>query len=174
MIKSFILLATIAFSISFSASAFASETFETRCKKNDCFKSGWITKGESYTLNTVCKQGDCTKFGWSSKANDGSTYAVTCMAGGCFKEGWDSVQLDWGWHFDDQVTCKASSTGKTTDCLKYGWNVTTGYDMMGGSVTCHQNDCSKYGGYSVWRGRDSHTSCYKGDCYAKGWTLIID
>jgi hypothetical protein len=57
--------------------------------------------------------------------------------------------------------------------LQYGWKVRTGYDLMGGNVVCNNNDCSRYGGKSFWRGRPSQTTCYAGNCYKYGWTLYV-
>ena len=148
----------------------ATDVLETSCYKRDCFKHGWMTTSDigEYWLKTSCKQGDCARYGWSSVANDGSTYDVTCLEGGCFVNGWESVQKVNGVKLLDSVKCKESS------CLKKGWRVTTGYDLMGGNVTCNYSDCSRYGGTSVWRGRPSHTRCYQKNCYHRGWSLFID
>lgn len=161
-------ISAILLSLLLSLQVYAADKFETYCKQGDCFRHGWLTTGDSYSLDTVCKNNDCSQYGWSSLANDQSTYDVTCKKGGCFVTGWHSSQLVDGVKLDDEVSCKSGQ------CLVYGWTVQTGYDLMGGDVTCHQNDCSKYGGYSFWRGRDSHTSCYHGDCYHYGWSLYID
>jgi hypothetical protein len=152
-----------------SLETLAVTTFETTCKQDDCFRFGWITTGpDYYRLDTVCKNFDCNEYGWTSLANDFSTYEVVCKKRSCFNEGWNSLQRVNAWTFEDEVTCKDQQ------CLISGWTVKTGYDLMGGNATCHQDDCSKYGGYSFWRGRDSHTSCYQGDCYHKGWRLYIE
>lgn len=161
------ILITLALFIS-SHSFAATKIYETICKKQDCFKYGWITTSDAgYEMNTVCKNRDCTKFGWHSEANDQSRYDVVCRAGGCFEDGWHSVQSVGGDNLYDDVFCKFGS------CLTYGWTVRTGYDLMGGDVTCNKNNCSKFGGRSFWRGRPSETICYRGDCYKYGWTLNI-
>ena len=150
--------------------ALAGDVYETSCHRSDCFKSGWTTVSvdRSYSLETSCKKHDCARFGWFSVANDGSTYDVTCLADGCFTAGWQSEQKTDGSTLLDAVTCKGSG------CLIEGWTVTTGYDLMGGSVTCHSSDCARFGGTSFWRGRPSHTVCYDQDCYHEGWTLFIE
>lgn len=159
----FILLALAISSFSFAST----KTYETVCKNSDCFTSGWITTGPDYFLDTVCKQNDCSTYGWHSIANDKSTYDIKCKSGGCFKEGWSSVQIVNGLVLLDKVTCKSEG------CLVGGWTVKTGYDYSGGNVTCHENDCSRFGGMAKWRGKESSTECYNQNCYSEGWTLNI-
>ncbi len=141
--------------------------FETVCKDGNCFKNGWMTTSKGYSMETRCKRGDCPRFGWSSRANDQSTYDVNCRTGGCFKSGWSSTQVIKGKLYFDDVLCKNGS------CLQYGWVVRTGYDFLGGNVVCNNNDCSKFGGTSIWRGRPSRTACYSSSCYTNGWTLFV-
>lgn len=162
MKKMFILLGTL-----FCLQAFAVDQYETRCKQGDCFRYGWVTTGPDYSLDTVCKNSDCTRYGWHSVTNDQSTYDVVCCDESCFQKGWASVQEIGTLHLEDEVTCKSNQ------CLTHGWTVKTGYDFFGGEVTCHDGDCSKFGGSSVWRGRPSSTACYSQDCYHLGWTLLI-
>lgn len=143
------------------------QKFETACKNQDCFRNGWITTAPHYVLDTNCKNQDCKKLGWNSVANDHSTYEVTCRQGGCFQDGWASTQNLKGNVYYDDVLCRNSN------CLTNGWTVRTGYDVLGGDVVCNNNDCSKFGGESFWRGRPSRTVCYEADCYHKGWTLLV-
>jgi hypothetical protein len=142
-------------------------TYETVCNNHDCFKNGWVTTSKSYVMKTQCTNNDCTKYGWFSLTNNKSTYNVKCRAGGCFNDGWMSAQVIKGRIYYDDAFCKHSS------CLTYGWNVKTGYDLLGGNVVCNNNDCAKYGGRSFWRGRPSRTVCYANDCYRNGWTLYV-
>ena len=118
-------------------------------------------------LDTQCNKNDCKKYGWYSVANDNSTFNISCRESGCFKGGWYSTQEVSGIEYNDIVTCIKG------DCLANGWNVMTGYDMMGGNVRCFGSDCSKYGGTSYWRGRPSYTVCYETDCYHKGWDWCV-
>lgn len=143
-------------------------TFETRCRFKDCFREGWTTTigKNNYKLECYCKDNDCINKGWSSSDSLGSYYDVICQPGGCTKEGWYSREFDNGVYRFDYVTCKYA------DCLKYGWTIKSSYDA-GGEVTCFENDCSRFGGFSFWRGRRSRTLCYGHDCYKNGWSLEI-
>ena len=82
-------------------------------------------------------------------------------------EGWASEESIGKEHYFDNVACR------NFDCLKNGWTVRTGYDFFGGNVVCNLNDCSKFGGESLWRGRPARTQCYANDCYKNGWTLTV-
>jgi hypothetical protein len=157
----------------FGLSLFASvalaqtRTYETTCRQGDCFKYGWVTQSKSYVLDTHCKDQNCTRYGWYSRANDKSTYDVSCRGMGCFIDGWTSKQVIKGRVYYDEATCRQSS------CLKYGWTIKTGYDLLGGNVVCNKNDCSRYGGKAYWRGRPSRTKCYGNECYKYGWSLYV-
>ncbi len=161
--KALLSLAIFISSVSFAAT----QKFETICKQRDCFKYGWTTKSQNYVLDTNCKGHNCRQFGWASIAKDHSTYDVNCIDGACFKNGWTSVQNDRGLVLYDIAFCRNSN------CLERGWVVSTGYDLMGGNVNCNHDNCSEFGGTSVWRGHPSKTTCYNQDCYHEGWTLEV-
>jgi len=147
----------------------ASKKYSISCKGDDCFTDGWFMQevGGVYFLNNNCKSGDCENLGWSSVDSKGDTFDVTCLPGGCFYEGWKSVNKTGNKILKDEVKCKLNS------CLSYGWTVKTGYDLSGGNVSCINNDCSRFGGTAVWRGKISRTACKNDDCYRYGWNLTI-
>src|SRR3954465_2144835 len=101
----FIAFAFLIGSVFTSITAFATETYEVRCKGNDCFKNGWTMTGQAGSLDTVCKRNDCAKYGWRADVSDGSVYQVRCKGEGktrsCFDKGWFSKQDFAYWSLED-------------------------------------------------------------------------
>jgi hypothetical protein len=162
--KTFITLAML-----FLCHTATARILETTCNNQNCFRDGWTTTepGTDYLLRAKCTNNDCARFGWESVDNRGSSFSVTCRALGCFTTGWTSVENDNGNILFDFVTCKGKS------CLTNGWDILSTYDG-GGEVACKNNDCSRFGGLSYWRGKFSETYCYEGDCYRFGWAAEIE
>jgi hypothetical protein len=150
------------------SSASADIVYDVECKRGDCFKYGWVMYGAIEAVNATCTNLNCAKFGWTAEVDDDSVFTVVCKDDSCFGNGWTSKQQYLAITLEDDVTCGEAG------CLKDGWKVKTGYDMMGGNVTCNKGNCAKYGGTSEWRGHRARTECNSADCYHDGWTLFIE
>ena len=156
----------------FLLSGSAQAAVEVTCIDESCLTSGWrITDLNSMRSNRVsCANESCENEGWIETDHFGRVrYEAICWRDGCFKSGWSGFVSD-GRRLGAllvELTCLQSASGQDSDCLKYGWEVTDGFNVN--KAICREEDCRKKG-WDLWTpGGIVRVRCKEKGCFTDGW-----